>query len=207
MLNICKEKVQVCAGKACTTTSILPCSSLTKLWFYFKAAICPAKWPTPRIKERCSWEEIIIWLSFWPMMRKSSVMWNFWAFSSFKEKEDAYLSLPSLLCATWNADMKGGALAATWQLFTEDGGAERQEPGTLWSHPTRAWLSTTGLQVKSTFVKAAIIWRFFITRKLNPSYAFLKSSGKADFSLRWENAFLIKQSPPHVKFWGLGILE
>lgn len=93
MLNICKEKVQVCAGKACTTTSILPCSSLTKLWFYLKAAICPAKWPTPRIKERCSWEEIIIWLSFWPMMRKSSVMWNFWAFSSFKEKEDAYLCL------------------------------------------------------------------------------------------------------------------
>ena len=36
--------------------------------------------------------------------------------------------------------------------------------------------------------------------KLNSSYAFLKSSGKAEFSLQRENAFLIKQSPLHMEF-------
>ena len=36
--------------------------------------------------------------------------------------------------------------------------------------------------------------------KLNGSYGFLKSSGKAEFSLRLENAFLIKQSPLHMEF-------
>lgn len=146
-LTYAKRKFKYVLAKSVPNpTSILSCFLVTKLCFCLKAAIHPAKRPPCSIKGQCSWEGIIIWFYFWPVMGKSSVIWNFGVFCSFKEREGAYLySFPHCFVSPgmlmWWLELQ----QLSWQLFTEDGGAERQEPRTLWSHPTSAWLSTIGL--------------------------------------------------------------
>ena len=61
--------------------------------------------------------------SFLANDEKNRVLYGTSRLSLFSREKEGVLPLLSLFCA--NADMMAGALAAKWQLFTEDGGAER----------------------------------------------------------------------------------
>ena len=76
--------------------------SRTRLKRLSSSSIHPAKWPSPRIKGRHTWERII-WLRFWPMMRKIKYYMELPGFLSFKERRKVFspFSHYFVLMLTW----------------------------------------------------------------------------------------------------------
>ena len=118
---MCKEKVQACAGKcAPTPPSTVPHSWVTKLWSHVKTAIHRVKGPPPCIKGKCSYEKIILWFSFWPMMWKTSIMWNFWGFLLYFKRGRVPISTSfrTLFVLPGMLDTMAGVLATTQKWVT-----------------------------------------------------------------------------------------